>query len=76
MYREAANIYQRVVAREPLHEDAYRRLMRCLARVGERLTATRAYDRLATLLRTDLEAEPEPATTELKERIRRAEPLR
>lgn len=75
-HREAADAYQRVAAREPLHEDAYRGLMRCLAQVGERHAAMRAYDRLATLLRTDFEAEPEPATTELNQRIRRAEPPR
>jgi DNA-binding SARP family transcriptional activator len=72
---DAADVYRRLVVREELHEEAYRRLMTSLARAGERAQAMRAYDRLATLLRTDLDAEPEPETTALRERIRKAAPV-
>ena len=71
----AADAYRHVVLREPLHEEAYRRLMTCLARSGERTQALRHFERLATLLRTDLEAEPELETRALYDRLRRAEPV-
>jgi predicted ATPase/DNA-binding SARP family transcriptional activator len=70
---EAAETYRLLVARETLHEEAYRRLMTALARSGERLQAVRSYERLATLLRVDLDAEPEADTRNLYERLRRAE---
>jgi predicted ATPase/DNA-binding SARP family transcriptional activator len=69
----AAALYRRLVAGEELREDLYRRLMQCLARTGERAAALRHADRLATLLREELDAEPEPLTLELRERIRRGE---
>ena len=71
-HRDAAAAYQALVAREELHEEAVRRLMTSLARAGERGEALRRYERLATLLRAELEAEPESTTTALAERIRRA----
>jgi DNA-binding SARP family transcriptional activator len=75
MHAEAAAAYERVVQREALHEGAYRGLMTCLVRAGDRNRALRAYDRLAALLRTELEAEPERETVALHARIRSAAPV-
>ena len=52
----------RVLALEPLHEAAARRLMRLYAYSGRRGTAIAVYRALAAGLRTELGAEPEPET--------------
>ena len=72
-WSEAADAYRRIVLADELNEDAYRRLMRCLARAGDRTQALRAYERLAALLSADLEADPEPETVALYEELRRAQ---
>jgi two-component SAPR family response regulator len=74
-YKEAAEAFRRAIAVDELHEDAHRRLMLSLARGGERTEALRQYDRLARTLRADLEAEPEPATRALYDRLKKAEPV-
>lgn len=48
----------RLIALDPLHEEAYARLMRLEAAQGHRHVALRWYDRLAALLRTELGVEP------------------
>jgi DNA-binding SARP family transcriptional activator len=72
-HQAAAVVYRRLVLAEELDEDACRRLMLALARSGARTEALRHYDRVAALLRADLDAEPEPETVALHERIRRGE---
>lgn len=72
----AAEAYQRVIAAEPLHEEAHRRLLRCWVAAGERARALRHYDRLATTLRDELDMEPEPETIELYDRIRSGDVIR
>jgi len=72
-HAEAAEAYRRLVAADPMDEEAHRRLMLALARTGERAQALRQYERLVVLLRAELEAEPEPETVSLHERLRRAE---
>ncbi len=66
----AIEVLERLVAAEDLHEDAYRRLMACLARTGQRERALRHYERLRAILEQDLDAEPEPETVALAERVR------
>lgn len=68
-YSEAAEACRRALARDQLLEEAWRRLMLCLARLGERGQALRLYQQLATLLRTELDAEPDDATTALQQKI-------
>jgi two-component SAPR family response regulator len=72
-YIEAAEVYRRAIAVEELSEEAHRRLMLCLARSGERTEALRQYERLAEVLRKDLDAEPERETKALFDRLRRAQ---
>jgi predicted ATPase/DNA-binding SARP family transcriptional activator len=69
----AGEAYARLVAADPLHEEAVRRLARALARGGRRAEALRAMDRLERDLATELDAEPEAETLELAALIRRGE---
>jgi predicted ATPase/DNA-binding SARP family transcriptional activator len=68
-YAEAAEMYERIVHIEDLNEEAYRRLMVCRARLGDRTQALRLYQKLTILLRDELDAEPESETTELFQRL-------
>ncbi len=70
---EAAVRYRRAIARDPIHEKAYRRLMTCHARLGERAESLRLYQNLSDRLRSELEVEPDPETTSLFERLRTGE---
>lgn len=72
---EAAEAFQHLLQLEDLHEEAYRRLMVCEARRGARTEALRRYERLVLQLRDELDAEPEPETVRLYDRLRRAEPV-
>ncbi|HET9949045.1 MAG TPA: BTAD domain-containing putative transcriptional regulator [Longimicrobiales bacterium] len=69
----AAEAYRRVIADDDLHEEAYRRLMLCLARTGDRSQALRLFQKLTALLERDVGARPEPATVEIYERLRSGE---
>jgi DNA-binding SARP family transcriptional activator len=62
-----------ILARDPCREDAYRQLMLCSARVGQRSAALRWYDLCAQVLREQLRLAPEPETAELYRRIRAGE---
>jgi predicted ATPase/DNA-binding SARP family transcriptional activator len=68
----AIDIYRDIVQRDDLHEEAHRLLMAAWARSGDRVRAIRHYERLVVLLQQVLDAEPEPETTELFDRIRAA----
>jgi LuxR family transcriptional regulator, maltose regulon positive regulatory protein len=72
-WSEAAATLGTFLAREPLHEEAWRMLMICHVRNGERPRALRTFDQLTTLLRAEVDADPDERTTLLIERIRRAE---
>jgi DNA-binding SARP family transcriptional activator len=68
-WREAAEVWRRLIARDDVNESAYRELMRCHERLGERRDAVGVYERLARVLRDELDADPEPETTALLDRI-------
>jgi len=74
-HEEAIEIGRRAVLADDLHEAAHRQLMIGYARTGERLQAIRQFERLSTLLRDELDAEPEPETVALHRRILAAEPV-
>lgn len=61
---------RRLVALDPLSEAAVRRLMRLLARTGERARALEAFDELARRLGEELELTPSPETADLAGSIR------
>ena len=47
-----------LIARDNLNEAAYRKLMRCVEQLGDRREAIRVYERLAAVLRQELDADP------------------
>jgi predicted ATPase/DNA-binding SARP family transcriptional activator/DNA-binding CsgD family transcriptional regulator/Tfp pilus assembly protein PilF len=56
---------ERLVAAEPAHEAAHRRLMRLYALAGRRAAALRQYQALVEALRRELDAEPDADSREL-----------
>lgn len=65
----------RMLALDPMWEQANRAMMRILARLGNRPAALKVYDRCRDLLRNEMNVEPEPATRALAERIAAGVPL-
>jgi len=63
----------RLLALDPWHEDAHRRLMRALLAAGRRNAALLQYEQCRQLLADELGVEPEPETTAFYERIRSGE---
>jgi class 3 adenylate cyclase len=61
---------RRMVALDPLSEEAQRALMRRLAAAGDRAAALVAYGRYANRLRTELRIAPSPATRALADELR------
>lgn len=59
-----------LLAYDPCREDAHRQVMRCHVRRGERAQALRHYRTVQTILRSEFDVEPEPATTLLYEQVR------
>jgi DNA-binding SARP family transcriptional activator len=72
-YGQAAEAFRAALRFDELHEETHRRLMLALARAGDRTEALRQYDRLARLLETELDAEPDADTKALCRRLRRSE---
>ncbi|MEV4641721.1 BTAD domain-containing putative transcriptional regulator [Actinoplanes sp. NPDC049548] len=68
-FAEAAEVFTRLVAHDPLMEAAHRGLMRCHAALGDRGRALRQYEQLAGLLDEQLGALPSPETVDLHARI-------
>jgi DNA-binding SARP family transcriptional activator len=58
----------------PLHEEAYRRLMRLHFAAGDRAAALHAYDVCRTKLSTDIQTEPTQETVALASRMRAVTP--
>jgi DNA-binding SARP family transcriptional activator len=57
------------LARDPLNETAYRRVMRLHMAAGNRPAALRAYENCRAVLQRELNADPSPETEALAERI-------
>jgi DNA-binding SARP family transcriptional activator len=70
--RGAIELTRRQVARDPLDEEAHRRLMARLAAAGDRAGAVRAYRALAERLRRELGVAPALRTRELAESLQAA----
>ncbi len=60
---EAMDVYRALLLEDPLQESAHLALMAAYARQGRRDLVRRQYDRLCTLLRTELGSEPLLRTT-------------
>jgi DNA-binding SARP family transcriptional activator len=70
--QDAIRPCERLLEREPYDEEAHRLLIRAYHEAGDTALAVRHYQALVTLLRRDLEEEPQPATKELYLRLRTA----
>jgi DNA-binding SARP family transcriptional activator len=69
-YAASANLCQRIIEQDPCREDAYRRLMRCYCRQGQRHLALIQYRACVRTLESELCVEPDLATVELHNQIR------
>ena len=67
-YRAAIKVAQRLLRHDPLREETYRLLMRLCALNGDRTGVVRAYDTCVTVLRRELDLEPNVETREAYER--------
>ena len=65
----AIDALKRVVAVEPLHEDAHVRLIHLDGLAGRRHHAVAHYRRFRKLLQSELDAEPLPTTTEIYQSV-------
>ncbi len=72
-YAACIVLCQCILERDNCREDAHRRLMQCYVQQGQPHLALRQYQVCEQALRAELEVEPEPATAQLAERIRRRE---
>lgn len=62
---EAIKLYQQILARDPYRESAYRGLMLCYYRLGDRTSAVQQYQICTDILRTELGLSPSPETAKL-----------
>ena len=72
-YSGAIRHARRLIALEPLEEEAYRTLMRLHALQGDRAAALQAYHNCASVIERELGVNPAPATRVLYERLLAAE---
>lgn len=70
-YEDAANQARAVIEREAAHEAAYQALMSYAYFMGDQRTALQSYDACVRALRTELDATPLAATTNLYRQIQR-----
>lgn len=69
-YDRCLEYVRRLLTADPCREDAHRIAMRCYARRGERTQALRQYQVCETMLRTEFDVAPEPATHDLYQQLR------
>jgi DNA-binding SARP family transcriptional activator len=69
---EALEVAQRLIALDPLHEEAYCEAMRIYAESGRLSAAQRIYQRLADTLRQELDIEPSEEAQRLRQTLRLA----
>ncbi len=72
-YAACVALCQQILERDNCREDAHCRLMRCFSRQGQQRLALRQYQVCTDALRQELDIDPEPATTQLADRIRMRE---
>ena len=66
---ESLERWRKLLTVDPANEDAHRQLMRLYARTGSRHQALQQFEHCKEIIRRELDAEPEPATLELYNRI-------
>jgi ATP/maltotriose-dependent transcriptional regulator MalT/DNA-binding SARP family transcriptional activator len=74
-YEGCIHLCDRIIARDHCWEEAYRLLMYCYYRLGNRPKAMRVYDKCMLILQEELGIKPMPTTQQLYDRIRRSSDL-
>jgi DNA-binding SARP family transcriptional activator len=73
---ESCIIYcQKILAKDPCREDAYRRLMRCYSRLGQRNRALHWYEICRRTIQAELDTTPDRETTALHNQLLRDESI-
>jgi DNA-binding SARP family transcriptional activator len=72
-YAGCVAVSLKLLACDSCREDTHCRLMRCYSRQGQVQLALRQYHSCVAALRTELDVDPAPPTTELFDRLRRRE---
>ena len=68
-WRDAEEAWRQLIARDEMDETGYRMVMRCCEELGDRREGVRMYERLVTVLRRQLDAEPDDETVALAGRL-------
>ena len=74
-YDSCITYSQKILAKDPCREDAYRRLMSCYSWLGQRNRALRWYEICRRTVHTELDATPDHETTALYHRLLKNEPI-
>ena len=68
-YYNAIDLYQKLLSLDPFNENAYREIMRCYYRLGDRAAAIRQYQTCVDMLREELALSPSEETLKLYKEI-------
>lgn len=68
-YEDCINYCHKTLAKDPCHENAYRFLMRCHSRLGQRNCAINWYRLCAKAIKSELDTTPDSQTTSLYQRL-------
>ncbi|HTA39162.1 MAG TPA: AAA family ATPase, partial [Candidatus Acidoferrales bacterium] len=74
-FDRATSCAHRLLDEDPWREDVVRQLIAIRYEAGDRAGALAAFERFATRLRTDMQAEPMPETIALRDAVLRGAPL-
>ncbi len=74
-YDSCIDYSQKILSRDSCREDAYRRLMCCHSRLGQKNRALRWYEICRRIIKTELDAEPNPETNALYEQLLKNVPI-
>ena len=74
-YASCVTYSQKILAKDSCREDAYRRLMCCYNRLGQRNRALHWYEICRRIIKAELDAAPDPETSALHQRLLRNEPI-
>ena len=69
-FADALAMAEKLLALDPVNEEALRTAMQALSQLNRRTEALMRFEKFASLLRTELEAEPSAKTSALAERLR------
>jgi tetratricopeptide (TPR) repeat protein len=70
-FTPAHTYYQQLIHQDPLREDGYRGLMRCLAGLGRLAEALDVYEKLVDFLAQEMDVRPAASTRHLADQIER-----